>query len=165
MDYLYDCDKKIAHSETRWNLLKHVKTCSKPNDDLSILYKTERFFSLRTHFINNRATVQSDNMDQTEHDLIAQAAQLNMREEFLVCKQRCDYFIELLEKQSWINRPRLSIRVKQSSIARVTRLENLKDTIRWRFVQVGTGYSAGLRRREIDMMVENRYIDQYCNKL
>jgi len=41
---------------------------------LFILYKTKRFSSLGTHFISNRATVQSDNIDQMERDLIAQAA-------------------------------------------------------------------------------------------
>jgi len=43
---------------------------------LFILYKTiiKRFSSLGTHFISNRATVQSDNIDQMERDFIAQAA-------------------------------------------------------------------------------------------
>jgi len=36
---------------------------------------------------------------KTECDLIVQRAQLNTREEFLAWEQRCDNFIESLEKQ------------------------------------------------------------------
>ncbi|KYQ59131.1 hypothetical protein ALC60_01859 [Trachymyrmex zeteki] len=68
-----------------------------------------------------------------------QAAQLNTREEFLTWEQRCNEFIELLEEQSRFKRPRLSIS-KQSLIARIARLENLKDSVHERFVQVGAGY-------------------------
>ncbi|KAG5345811.1 SETMR methyltransferase, partial [Acromyrmex charruanus] len=65
------------------------------------------------------------NMDQTEREsLIAQAAQLNTREEFLAWEERWDNFIESLEAQSCVKRPRLSL------IARITRLESLKDSPR-----------------------------------
>ena len=50
-------------------------------------------------------------MDQTERDLIAQAAQLNMWEKFREKEQYCNNFIESLEEQSRAKRPRLSIRL------------------------------------------------------
>jgi len=89
-------------------------------------------------------------MEQMEHNLREQAARLNTRKEYIAWEQRCDEFIESLEEQSRIKRPRLSIGVKQSLIARIAQLENLKDSVRGRFVQAGAGYSAGLRWREID---------------
>jgi len=51
-------------------------------------------------------------MEQTERDLTEQAARLNMQEEFITWEHCCDEFIESLEEQSRIKRPRLSIGVK-----------------------------------------------------
>jgi len=48
--------------------------------------------------------------------------------------------------------------VKQSLVARIARLENLKDAVRGRFMQVGAVYSAGLRWREIDTTFESRIL-------
>jgi len=90
--------------------------------------------------------------------LTEQAARLNTQEEFITWERRCDEFIESLEEQSRIKRPRLSIGVKQSLVARIARLENLKDAVRGRFVQVGAGYSAKLRWREIDTAFESRVL-------
>jgi len=39
-------------------------------------------------------------MEQTEHDLMEQAARLNTQEEFITWEHRCDEFIESLEEQS-----------------------------------------------------------------
>jgi len=75
-------------------------------------------------------------MDQMEHD-VAQTTRLNTREEFLPWEQRYDNFIKSLGEQSRAKRPRLSIGVKQSLIARITRLKNLKDTVPGRVVQMG----------------------------
>ncbi|KYQ49242.1 hypothetical protein ALC60_11699 [Trachymyrmex zeteki] len=61
-----------------------------------------------------------------ERDLIEQAILLNTREEYVAWEQRCDEFIEFLEEQSRIKRPRLSICNRQSVIAR---LESLKDLV------------------------------------
>jgi len=78
--------------------------------------------------------------------LTEQAARLNTQEEFIAWEQRCNEFmVESLEEQSRIKRPRLSIGVKPSMVARIARLENLKDAVRGRFVQVGARYSAGLK--------------------
>ncbi|KYM96918.1 hypothetical protein ALC62_12413, partial [Cyphomyrmex costatus] len=79
---------------------------------------------------------------------IEQAAQLNTREEYVAWEQRCNEFIESLEEQNRIKRPRLSIGNRQSVIASIARLESLKDSVRGRFVYVGAGY--GLRWREIE---------------
>jgi len=98
-------------------------------------------------------------MEQTENDLTKQAVRLNTQEEFITWERRvCDEFIESLEEQSRIKRPRLSIGVKQSLVAHIARLENLKDAKRGRFVQVGAGYSAGLRWRKIDTAFESRIL-------
>jgi len=96
-------------------------------------------------------------MEQTERDLTEQAAQLNTREEFITWEHRCDKFIESLEEQSRIKRPRLSID-EQSLITRIARLENLKDSVHGCFVQVGARYSAGLRWRKIDTAFESRIL-------
>jgi len=61
-----------------------------------------------------------------------------------------------LDEQSRVKCPRLSISVKQSLVARIARLVSLKDSVRGRFVQVGAGYIAKLRWREIDTAFENR---------
>jgi len=95
-------------------------------------------------------------MEQTEHDLTEQAARLNTQEEYIAWEQRCDEFIESLDEQSRVKRSRLSIGIRQSLVAHIARLENLKDAVHGRFVQMGAGYSAGLRWREIDTAFESR---------
>jgi len=97
-------------------------------------------------------------MEQTERDLWEQATRLNTREDYIAWEQRCDEFIELLDEHSRIKRPRLSIGIRQSLIARIARVEGLKDSVRGCFVQVGAGYSAGLRWREIDTAFESRIL-------
>ncbi|XP_018393244.1 PREDICTED: uncharacterized protein LOC108772246 [Cyphomyrmex costatus] len=91
-----------------------------------------------------------------ERDLIQQANQLSTREEYIAWEQRCDEFIESLEEQSRIKRPRFSIGNRQSVIARISRLESLKDSVRGRFVYVGAGH--GLRWREIETAFESRIL-------
>ncbi|XP_071631894.1 uncharacterized protein [Temnothorax longispinosus] len=101
-----------------------------------------------------------------EQELLEQSTLLNSREDFAAWEQRCDEFIESLEEQSRIKRPRLSIDqssigLKQSLVACIARLEGLKDSVRQRFVHVGAGYSAsetGLRWREIDTAFESRIL-------
>jgi len=97
-------------------------------------------------------------MYQTERDLVTQAARLNMREEYVAWEQCCDNFIKWLEEHSRIKRPQLSIGIKQSLIARVARLESLKDSMHGCFVQVGAEYSTKLRWREIDTAFESRIL-------
>ncbi|KYN08427.1 hypothetical protein ALC62_00594 [Cyphomyrmex costatus] len=91
-----------------------------------------------------------------ELDLIQQANQLSTKEEYVTWEQRCDEFIESLEEQSRIKRPRLSIGNRQAVIASIARLESLKDSVRGRFVYVGAGY--GLRWREIETAIESRIL-------
>jgi len=54
-------------------MLKLVETCSnmlkRAANHLFILYKTKKFSSLEIRFISNRATVQNNNVNQTERDL------------------------------------------------------------------------------------------------
>ncbi|KYN07670.1 PREDICTED: uncharacterized protein LOC108779646 [Cyphomyrmex costatus] len=90
-----------------------------------------------------------------ERDLIEQVTLLDTREEYVAWEQRCDEFIESLEEQSRIKRPR-SICNRQSVIACIARIESLKDSVRERFVHVSAGY--GLRWREIDAVFENRVL-------
>ena len=101
-----------------------------------------------------------ESMEQREQDLNEQAARLSLREEYDVWEQQCDEYLQLLEEHSRIKRPRLSIGVQQSLIARIARLEGLKDSVRQRFVRVGAGYSAdaGLRWREIDTAFASRIL-------
>jgi len=69
---------------------------------------------------------------------------LNMQEEFIAWKQRCK-FIESLDELNCnrIKRPQLSIGLRQSIIAHIVRLENMKNSVRGRFVHVG--YNAARR--------------------
>jgi len=97
-------------------------------------------------------------MEQTERDLREQAARLNTREEYIAWEQRCDEFIESLDERSRIKHPRLSIGIRQSLVAQIARLENLKDSVCGRFVYAGAGYSVGLRWRVIDTAFENRIL-------
>jgi len=97
-------------------------------------------------------------MEQTERDLREQAARLNTREDYIVWEQRCDEFIELLDEHSQIKRLRLSIGNRQSLVARIARVEGLKDSVRGRFVHAGAGYSVGLRWRVIDTAFESRIL-------
>ncbi|KYM95737.1 hypothetical protein ALC62_13644, partial [Cyphomyrmex costatus] len=90
-----------------------------------------------------------------ERDLIQQANQLSTREEYVAWEQRCDEFIESLEEQR-IKRTRLSIGNRQSVIARIARLESLKESVSGRFVYVGAKY--GLRWREIETAFESRIL-------
>ncbi|KYN21953.1 hypothetical protein ALC57_05665 [Trachymyrmex cornetzi] len=92
----------------------------------------------------------------TWSDLIEQATLLNTREEYVAWEQRCDEFIESLEEQSRIKRPRLSIGNRQSVIACIARLESLKGSVRGRFVHVDAGH--GLRWREIETAFESRIL-------
>ncbi|XP_024880092.1 dedicator of cytokinesis protein 6-like [Temnothorax curvispinosus] len=64
-----------------------------------------------------------------EQELLEQSTLLNSREDFAAWEQRCDEFIESLEEQSRIKRPRLSIGLKQSLVACIARLESLKDSV------------------------------------
>ena len=93
-----------------------------------------------------------------ECDLIEQAILLNTKEEYRGWGRiyRTDEFIELLEEQSRIKRPRLSIGNRQSLIACTARLEGLKESVRGRFVHVGIGY--GFRWRVIETTFENRIL-------
>ncbi|KYM93248.1 hypothetical protein ALC53_00184, partial [Atta colombica] len=56
--------------------------------------------------------------------------------QYVAWEQRCDAFIESLEEQSRVKRPRLSIGIKQLLIVRITRLESFKGSVHDRFVQV-----------------------------
>lgn len=86
---------------------------------------------------------------------------MNSPEEYIVWEQQCDEFIELLEEQSRIKRPRLAIGVRQSLVAQIARLENLKNAVRRRFVHAGAGNSSRENRliwREIDTAFESRIL-------
>ncbi|KAL6255517.1 hypothetical protein P5V15_013854 [Pogonomyrmex californicus] len=97
-------------------------------------------------------------MEQIESVLLEQSIRLNSREEYIAWEQRCDKYIESLEEHGRIKRPRLSISIRQSLVARIARLESLKDSIRQPFVTAGAGYSADLRWREINTAFESRVL-------
>ncbi|XP_070156745.1 uncharacterized protein [Polyergus mexicanus] len=97
--------------------------------------------------------------NNAERNLREQSARVNSIEEYIAWEQRCDEYIESLEEQSRIKRPRLSIGIRQLLIAR--RLEGLKHSLRTRFVHMGAGRSMrqhGLIWREIDTAFESRIL-------
>ncbi|KYN50607.1 hypothetical protein ALC57_11771 [Trachymyrmex cornetzi] len=87
--------------------------------------------------LDNTATLVNltDNM---EGDLIEEAIQLNIRKEYVAWEQRCDELIEFLKERSRTKRPRLAVGLRQSVVARIARLESLKDSVRRRLVHVST---------------------------
>ena len=96
---------------------------------------------------------------QVERQLLDQSARLISQEEYLAWEERCNECIESLEEQSRVKRPRLSIGVRQSVVARIARLEGLKHSLRGRFVREGAGHSStGLLWREIDAAFESRVL-------
>ncbi|KMQ82801.1 hypothetical protein RF55_21829, partial [Lasius niger] len=102
-----------------------------------------------------------ENIEQTERDLLShQVATLG---EYFAWVQRCDEFIESLEVQSRIKRPRLSIGNRQSLVARIARLEGAKTRLQRRFIPSGGNYSGDnnaerLVWREIDTAFESRIL-------
>ena len=60
-----------------------------------------------------------------EQNLREQSTRISSVEEYVAWEARCDEYIESLEEQSRIKRPRLSIGYQQSVIARIARLEEL----------------------------------------
>ena len=96
---------------------------------------------------------------QVERELLDQSARLISREEYLAWEERCNECIESLEEQSRVKRPRLSIGVRQSLVARIARLEGLKYSLRGRSVREGAGHSStGLLWHEIDATFDNRVL-------
>ncbi|XP_070169738.1 uncharacterized protein, partial [Polyergus mexicanus] len=99
--------------------------------------------------------------NNAERNLREQSARVNSIEEYVAWEQRCDEYIESLEEQSRIKRPRLLIGIRQSLIARIARLKGLKNSLRTRFVHAGAGCSTrqhGLIWREIDTAFESRIL-------
>ena len=96
---------------------------------------------------------------QVERQLLDQSARLISREEYLAWEERCNECIESLEEHSRVKRPRLSIGVRQSMVARIARLEGLKYSLRGRFGREGAGHSStGLLWREIDAAFDSRVL-------
>jgi hypothetical protein len=102
-----------------------------------------------------------ENIEQNERDLLSH--QVTTLSEYFAWLQRCEEFIEQLEERSRIKRPRLSIGIRQSLVARIARLESAKIRLQTRFIPSGGNYSgennAGrLVWREIDTAFENRIL-------
>ncbi|XP_076679545.1 uncharacterized protein LOC143374880 [Andrena cerasifolii] len=96
---------------------------------------------------------------QVERQLLDQSARLISQEEYLAWEKRCNECIESLEEHSRVNRPRLSIGVQQSLVARIAQLEGLKYSLRGRFVHEGAGHSStGLLWREIGTAFDTRVL-------
>ncbi|XP_076666300.1 uncharacterized protein LOC143367916 [Andrena cerasifolii] len=96
---------------------------------------------------------------QVERQLLDQSARLISQEEYLAWKERCNECIESLEEHSRVKRPRLSIGVQQSLVARIAQLEGLKYSLRGRFVHEGAGHSStGLLWREIGTAFDSRVL-------
>jgi len=100
-------------------------------------------------------------MDQREEELTMQAIRLISSEEFNVWEQQCDEYIESLEEHGRNKHPRLSIGVMQSFVARIARIESLRDSTRQRFIHVGAGYNTcetGLRWHQIETAFKSRIL-------
>ncbi|XP_076671492.1 uncharacterized protein LOC143370356 [Andrena cerasifolii] len=96
---------------------------------------------------------------QVERQLRDQAAQLISRDEHLAWEEQCSECLESLEEYSRVKRPRLSIGVQQSLVARITHLEGLKYSLRKCFLHEGAGHSStGLLWREIDTAFDSRVL-------
>lgn len=89
-----------------------------------------------------------------ERNVQEQATRLNVREDFVAWERRCDECLEKLEEHSRSKRPRLSVGSRHSLIAKIARLEGLRNELRRRFVRTGAGH--GLTWREIDTAFASR---------
>ncbi|KAM0726697.1 hypothetical protein ACS0PU_007881 [Formica fusca] len=103
------------------------------------------------------------NTEQTERDLLELSHRVATLGEYFAWAQRCEEFIKQLEERSSAKRPRLSIGVRQSLVARIARLEGAKTRLERRFIHSGGDYSGGnnaerLVWREIDTAFENRIL-------
>ena len=96
---------------------------------------------------------------QVERQLLDQSGGLNLREEYVAWEERCNKGIESLEEHNRVKRPRFSIGVRESLVARIARLEGLKHSLRGRFVREGARHSStGLLWREIDTAFDSRVL-------
>ncbi|XP_070158799.1 uncharacterized protein [Polyergus mexicanus] len=104
-----------------------------------------------------------ENSEQTERDLLELSHQVTTLGEYFAWAQRCEEFIKQLEECSRIKRPRLSIGVRQSLVARIARLEGARTRLERRFIHSGGDYSGDntaerLIWREIDTAFESRIL-------
>ncbi|XP_076674650.1 uncharacterized protein LOC143372385 [Andrena cerasifolii] len=91
--------------------------------------------------------------------LLDQSARLISQEEYLAWEERCNECMESLEEHSRVKRPRLSIGVQQSLVARIAQLEGLKYSLHGRFMYEGAGHSStGLLWREIGTAFDSRVL-------
>ncbi|EZA49497.1 hypothetical protein X777_12309 [Ooceraea biroi] len=102
-------------------------------------------------------------MEQSERDLLEEANNVATLCEYFAWVQRCDEYIEQSEGQSRAKRPRLCIGNRQSLVARIARLEELKKHLERRFIHFGGDYtdqppSAKLSWRENETAFENRIL-------
>ncbi|XP_070155847.1 uncharacterized protein [Polyergus mexicanus] len=104
-----------------------------------------------------------ENTKQTERDLLELSRRVATLGEYFAWAQRCEEFIKQLEEHSRVKRPRLSIGVRQSLVARIARLEGARTRLERRFIHSGGDYSGDntaerLVWREIDTAFENRIL-------
>jgi len=134
--------------------IRHGMTCHNMFDrwhhqcDTNVMWPSKRYIKLEDLDIASLINA-SDNM---EGDLIEQATQLNIIEEY-VAWERWNIW------KSHAKHSRLSIGKRQSVITYIARLESLKDSMHGRLVHVGAGYK--LRWREIK---RESYIDRVSDK-
>ena len=97
---------------------------------------------------------------QVERQLLDQSSRIEFtQEEYVAWEERCNECIESLEEHSRVKHPRFSIGVRQSLVARIARLEELKHSLRGRFVREGAGHSStGLLWGEIDAAFDSRVL-------
>jgi len=78
---------------------------------------------------------------ENKRDLLDQADNVAILEEYLAWLQRCDEYIERLEERSRAKRSRLSIGNRQSMVTRIARLEGAKTRLQIRFIHFGDDYT------------------------
>ncbi|XP_070161381.1 LOW QUALITY PROTEIN: uncharacterized protein [Polyergus mexicanus] len=104
-----------------------------------------------------------ENTEPTERDLLELSRRVATLGEYFAWAQRCEEFIKQLEEHSRVKRPRLSIGVRQSLVARIARVEGARTRLERRFIHSGGDYSGDntaerLVWREIDTAFENRIL-------
>ncbi|XP_070155838.1 uncharacterized protein [Polyergus mexicanus] len=82
-----------------------------------------------------------ENVEQTERDLLELSRRVATLGEYFAWAQRCEEFSKQLEEHSRVKRPRLSIGVRQSLVARIARLEGARTRLEKRFIHSGGDYS------------------------
>ncbi|XP_070169337.1 uncharacterized protein [Polyergus mexicanus] len=108
-----------------------------------------------------------ENIARTERDLFELSHRIATLGEYFAWALRCEEFIEQLGERSRVKRPRFSIGVRRSLVARIARLEGAKTRLERRFIHSGGDYSGDNNANvKVNTMFNGEFVsgDKRANK-